>query len=88
MNIDQQIGHVIEKKGNELKAEIVSSYELDAAEKAKLLNVLPSLKQVKLNYRVEKDIIAGLIIYVGSLVIDLSLKNQLRDFYNSLYENI
>ena len=40
-----------------------------------------------LNYKVEKDLIGGLKLQLGSFMIDTSIKNKLKKFEQAMLEN-
>lgn len=62
------------------KAEIVSAYALGDAQKKSLQEILTSKlnKNIVFSEKIDKEIIAGLIIKVGGFVIDGSIRNKLR----------
>ena len=67
-------------KRGEINATLSSSKKLNEQE---LINIQKELSQnftskVKLNYRFEPNLIGGLIIQVGSVMIDTSIKNKLK----------
>jgi len=77
---------VLEHKGI-LIAEVVSSVELTEDQLLKIENkLIKNLnKKVILNVRVDSSLIAGLKITVDGHVIDGSVKKQLTDIRNTLY---
>ena len=42
--------------------------------------------KINLNYKVDKDLISGLIIQVGSIMIDNSMKNKLKQIKSQMIE--
>ncbi len=74
-----------EKRG-EIKAEIQSSKELSNDEIKKITEELAKnfSSKMKLNYKYEKSLIGGLIIKVGSTMIDTSIKNKLQQIENRM----
>lgn len=64
---------------NEISAEVVSASALTDAQQAELAKVLQSKvgKSVSLHTRVDDSLIGGLIVKVGSQMIDTSLKTKL-----------
>jgi len=64
---------------NEISAEVVSASALTDAQQAELAKVLQGKvgKSVSLNTRVDDSLIGGLIVKVGSQMIDTSLKTKL-----------
>ena len=72
---------VLKKKG-ELKASLISSKNL-TDEELKNLNVEFSQAMgatVKFNYKVDQNLIGGLKVQIGSLMIDTSIKNKLKKY--------
>lgn len=76
-----------EKKG-ELKAEIKSAKELSKDEINKITEELSSnfKSKIKLNYNHDKTLIGGLVVQVGSIMIDTSIKSKLQKIENKMIE--
>ena len=76
-----------EKKG-ELKAQINSAKELSQDEINKITEELSNnfKSKIKLNYNHDKSLIGGLIVQVGSTMIDTSIKNKLQQIENRMIE--
>ncbi len=76
-----------EKKG-ELKAEIKSAKELTQEEIKKITDELSSnfKSKIKLNYSHDQSLIGGLVVQVGSAMIDTSIKNKLQQIENRMIE--
>ena len=76
-----------EKKG-ELKAEIKSAKELTQEEIKKITDELSSnfKSKIKLNYSHDQSLIGGLVVQVGSTMIDTSIKNKLQQIENRMVE--
>lgn len=68
------------------KVTVVSGYEIGTEEKTILKNKFPVLDWRSAKFSVDKSIIAGVIITVGSKIIDLSIKGQLLNLYQTIYE--
>jgi F-type H+-transporting ATPase subunit delta len=83
--IENFLGLVSNNKG-ELKAKLVSSKKLSNDEKKKIENELSQdLKSpLKINYEYDPDLIAGLVIQVGSVMIDTSIKTKLKKIEKSM----
>ena len=76
------------KKRGELKAELKSAKELSSDE---IQNITEELTQnfsskIKLNYKHDKSLIGGLIVQVGSTMVDTSIKNKLQQIENRMIE--
>ena len=70
------------KKRGELKASLISSKNL-TDEELKNLNAEFSQAMgatVKFNYKVDQNLIGGLKVQIGSLMIDTSIKNKLKKY--------
>ncbi len=76
-----------EKRG-EIKAEIKSAKELSSEEIKKITEDLAQnfSHKMKLNYKHDKSLIGGLIIKIGSTMIDTSIKNKLQQIENRMIE--
>ena len=74
-----------EKRG-ELKAEIVSSKELSQDEINKITEELSNnfKSKIKLNYKYDQGVIGGVVVQVGSVMIDTSIKNKLQQIENKM----
>ncbi len=86
--IDSFLKLCMNKRG-ELKASLISSKELSEIE---LDNISKELSlsmgsTIKFDYKVEKDLIGGLKIQLGSFMIDTSIKNKLKKIEQQMLEN-
>ena len=72
----------------ELKAKIVSSKKLSTGEQKKIQNELSEdfKSQLNINYEYDPDLIAGLIIQIGSVMIDTSIKTKLKKLEKNMIE--
>ena len=75
------------KKG-ELKAELISSKDLTAPEQEKIKNELSESFKSSLNidYKYDPNLIGGLIIKVGSVMVDTSIKTKLKKLEQRMLE--
>ena len=76
------------KKKGELKASLISSKELS---KDELDVISKDLSQsmgstIKFDYKVDKDLIGGLKLQLGSFMIDTSIKNKLKKYEQLMLE--
>ena len=71
---------ICSRKRGELKAELKSSKELSDDEIAKITEELTKnfSSKIKLNYKHDKSLIGGLVVQVGSTMVDTSIKNKLH----------
>jgi len=76
------------QKRGELKAELKSAKELSSAEISKIKDELTKnfSSKIKLNYKHDESLIGGLIVQVGSIMVDTSIKNKLQQIENRMIE--
>ncbi|MFL2894945.1 MAG: ATP synthase F1 subunit delta, partial [Candidatus Pelagibacter sp.] len=76
-----------EKRG-ELKAEIKSAKQLTQDEINKITEELSNNfnSKIKLKYEHDQSLIGGLVVQVGSIMIDTSIKNKLQQIENRMVE--
>ncbi|WP_435085724.1 ATP synthase F1 subunit delta [Candidatus Pelagibacter bacterium nBUS_33] len=76
------------KKRGELKAELKSAKELSNDEISKITDELTKnfSSKIKLNYKYDESLIGGLIVQVGSTMVDTSIKNKLQQIENRMIE--
>ena len=74
-----------EKRG-EVSAKLVAAKELSNSEVNKIKDELSKnfTSKVKLDYKYDQTLIGGLIIQVGSVMIDTSIKNKLKQLENKM----
>ena len=79
----------VHKKKGEVKASLISSKELSEAELDSISKELSSSTSstIKLNYEVDKELIGGLKLQLGSFMIDTSIKNKLNKYKQKMLEN-
>ena len=79
---------LISSSKRELKAKLLSSKKLSKTELEKIRNELSKDFQspVKIDYKHDSDLIGGLIIQVGSIMVDTSIKSKLRQLQKSMIE--
>ena len=77
------------KKRGELKGSLISSKELSKSELDDLSKDLSKSvgSNLKLNYKVDKELIGGLKLQLGSFMIDTSIKNKLKRYKQELIES-
>jgi F-type H+-transporting ATPase subunit delta len=76
------------KKRGELKAELKSAKNLSRDEITKITEVLTKnfSSKIKLNYKHDESLIGGLVVQVGSTMVDTSIKNKLQQIENRMIE--
>jgi len=72
----------------EIQAELFAAKEMNEEEITKVKNELASNfgSNIKLNYKYDPSLIGGLIIKVGSTMIDTSIKNKLQQIEKKMIE--
>ena len=76
------------RKRGELKAELRSAKNLSNDEISEITNVLTKNfnSKIKLNYKRDESLIGGLVVQVGSTMVDTSIKNKLQQIENRMIE--
>ena len=79
---------ICSKKRGELKAELKSAKNLSSDEITKITEVLTKnfSSKIKLNYKHDESLIGGLVVQVGSTMVDTSIKNKLQQIENRMIE--
>jgi len=79
---------ICSKKRGELKAELKSAKELSSDEISKITDELTKnfSSKIKLNYKHDESLIGGLIVQVGSTMVDTSIRNKLKQIENRMIE--
>jgi len=85
--IDSFLNIISSNKG-ELKAKLLSSKELSKAEIEKIRNELSKDFQspINIDYKYDPDLIGGLVIQIGSVMVDTSIKTKLGQLQKSMIE--
>ena len=76
-------------KRGELKASLISSKELSASELESISKDISLAvgSTIKFDYKIDKDLIGGLKLQLGSFMIDTSIKNKLKKIEQRMIEN-
>tara|TARA_B100001250_G_scaffold350555_1_gene322310 strand:- start:240 stop:797 length:558 start_codon:yes stop_codon:yes gene_type:complete len=79
---------ICSRKRGELKAELKSAKELSNDEIIKITEELTKnfSSKIKLNYTHDKSLIGGLVVQIGSTMVDTSIKNKLQQIENRMIE--
>ena len=80
--------NLIIKKRGEIKASLISSKSLSITELEQISKDLSSSmgSTIKFDYKVDKNLIGGLKLQLGSFMIDTSIKNKLKKLEQSMLE--
>jgi len=84
----KKFNEICSEKRGELKAEIKSAKELSKIEIDGITDRLSKnfKSKIKLNYKYDQSLIGGLVVQVGSTMIDTSIKNKLQLIENRMVE--
>ena len=76
-------------KRGEIKASLISSKELSPTELDEISKDLSNSMRstIKFDYKVDKDLIGGLKLQLGSFMIDTSIKNKLKKYKQIMLED-
>tara|TARA_B100000941_G_C28502934_1_gene555456 strand:- start:2370 stop:2927 length:558 start_codon:yes stop_codon:yes gene_type:complete len=76
-------------KRGEIKASLISSKELSNVELDSISKDLSNSmgSTLKFDYKVDKDLIGGLKLQLGSFMVDTSIKNKLKKYEKEMIEN-
>ena len=87
-NILKNFLHIASKGRGEIKAQLSSSKELSPSEIQNIQKELSAnfTSKIILDYKYDSTLIGGLIIQVGSIMIDTSIKNRLKQLEKSMLE--
>ena len=79
---------ICSRKRGEIKAELKSAKELSNDEITKISEELTKNfnSKIKLSYIHDKSLIGGLVLQVGSTMVDTSIKNKLQQIENRMIE--
>ncbi len=89
IDIKKQVREFIRQKIQEEKdkAVIYAPYKLSQNEIEELKRKFPVLKDRQVEVKVDKKILAGFLIKIGSYVLDYTINDKLKSFKNLIYEN-
>ena len=89
IKIFQSFLQLCSKKRGEIKASLISSKELSQSEIEGLSKDLSKCtgSSLNLDYKVDKELIGGLKLQLGSFMIDTSIKNKLKKYEQAMLES-
>jgi len=84
----KSFNEICSEKRGELKAEIKSAKELTPEEINKITEELSNnfKSKIKLNYNYDQSLIGGLVVQIGSTMIDTSIKKKLQQIETRMIE--
>ena len=79
---------ICSRKRGELRAELKSAKELSNEEIVKITEEITKNfnSKIKLNYKHDESLIGGLVVQIGSTMVDTSIKNKLQQIENRMIE--
>ena len=79
---------ICSRKRGELKAELKSAKKLSTEEITKITDELTKnfSSKIRLNYTHDESLIGGLVVQIGSAMVDTSIKNKLQQIENRMIE--
>jgi F0F1-type ATP synthase delta subunit len=69
------------------RATVMSGYKLSKSEIDDIKSLIPALKDVRIENEVDSRIFSGLIIKVGTRLLDLTLNGALQNLRKTMYES-
>ena len=80
--------NICSNKRGEIQAKLTVAKELNSSEIERIKNQLNDTfgTNIKINYLYNPNLIGGLIIQVGSVMVDTSIKNKLQKIENKMVE--
>ena len=85
-NILRNFVDICSQQRGEIKAKLVAAKQLNENEINKIKDELSKdfTKKIKLDYKYDPSLIGGLVIQVGSVMIDTSIKSRLKQLENKM----
>tara|TARA_Y100000590_G_scaffold142453_1_gene163474 strand:+ start:1449 stop:2006 length:558 start_codon:yes stop_codon:yes gene_type:complete len=79
---------ICSNKRGEIQAKLTAAKELNDEDINKIKNELTKNfgSNIKINYKYDPSLIGGLVIQVGSVMVDTSIKNKLQQIENKMIE--
>ncbi len=83
--IYEKLEALVKKDKNILQVELISASELKSDQLTQVKNLLKTKypnNQIEIQESIKKDLLGGIVIRIGSFVIDTSVKSQLSEIYS------
>ena len=79
---------ICSNKRGEIRAKLTAAKELNNNDIEKIKNELEKNfgSNIKINYKHDPNLIGGLIVQIGSIMVDTSIKNKLQNIENKMIE--
>ena len=80
--------NICSQKRGEVSAKLIAAKKLNENEVNKIKDELSEnfVTKVKLDYKYDPSLIGGLVVQVGSIMVDTSIKNKLQKITNRMIE--
>ena len=84
----QELSRLIAEEKGEVEAEVTSAQPLTDEQRTRLADTIKARvgKEIKLNTAVDESLIGGLVVRVGSRMIDTSIRSRLAALQNTMKE--
>ena len=88
LKIIESFLNLVSLNRGEIKAELISSKELSKNEQEKIKNELSKdfTSSLNIDYKYDPGLIGGLIIKIGSVMVDTSIKTKLKKLEKNMIE--
>ena len=88
LEIIESFLNLVSKNKGELKAKLISSKELSPEEQKNIESELSKdfKSSINIDYKYDPNLIAGLVIQVGSIMVDTSIKTKLKKLEKNMLE--
>ena len=86
--IKEELAHYLQTRidRGKNKAVVVSAYKLGGEELKSIQDGIPELKKFEIENVVDNNLLGGFIIKFNTKIIDMSLREQLKNFKKMMYE--
>ena len=87
-DLSRQLREMIARERGEVTAEVTAATELSDAQRSQLADALKQAigRDVNINLSVDESLIGGLVVKVGSKMIDTSIRSKLDSLQNTMKE--
>jgi len=65
---------------------VYSSYPLSNEDMVEIKRQIPAMANAQIDNQIDKKLLAGVVIKIGSLVIDQSLRTKIQKYLKHIYE--
>ena len=87
--INKHFDEIIREENNKINVEVITSIKIDNDLNNKLVKKLENLtnKKINLENKIDQNILGGIIIKIGSIMIDSSIRTKLEKYKFSMKGN-